>query len=104
MAGLSVEKKTDVMEIAERVQGLYGRPGLESWRRLARALRVPPATAHGLARGTHEPRPQMLAQLELLEWRYEQFPLAVAVLRGMMRREPVLPMVFSRARARRVRR
>ena len=93
-----------VTPTSERVQRLYGRPGLESWRKVARGLRVPPGTAHGLAHGLYEAGPAVLRRIESLEWRFACFPLAVAALRGMMRREPVLPTVFSRARARRVRR
>lgn len=72
-------------EIAERVLALYGQPGLETWAKVGKRLRVSRGSAYSLAHGLRKPDPRILERLALAEWGIHHLPSAVANLRKLRR-------------------
>jgi len=76
---------------------LYGQPGFESWRAVAKVLRVTPGTAWSLAHGQCHANGRTLEYLDCAEWR-TVLPQATANLCALIGQRPVLPTVFARGR------
>lgn len=87
---------SDNGNVPARVMALYGQPGFESWRKIAKVLRVPPRTAWNMARGRCHANQRTLGYLECAEWRLACLPQATANLAALLGQRPVRPVVFAR--------
>ena len=74
----------DNQDVAARVLRLYGKPRLETWKKIGRRLRIPRGSAWSLAHGLRKPDKITVEYLGLVEWGINCLPGATGNLSRMI--------------------